>query len=101
MTRRQQRNHDLVDHLILTDHGPGDFTFKAPGLLEDFRSRGRTSLLFLAAYLAGWIGLGIMFWRPEFWHLVLVNGVFLPPSQRTRALEAGDELAIWPAVAGG
>ena len=34
-------------------------------------------------------------------HLVLVNGVFLPPSQRTRALEAGDELAIWPAVAGG
>ena len=34
-------------------------------------------------------------------HLVLVNGVFLPPSQRSRALEADDELAIWPAVAGG
>jgi sulfur carrier protein ThiS len=34
-------------------------------------------------------------------HLVLVNGKFLPPSQRTRPLQPGDELAIWPAVAGG
>jgi sulfur carrier protein ThiS len=34
-------------------------------------------------------------------HLVLVNGVFLPPSQRTQPLQPGDELAIWPAVAGG
>ncbi|MCB1937855.1 MAG: MoaD/ThiS family protein [Rhodocyclaceae bacterium] len=35
-------------------------------------------------------------------HLVLVNGVFIPPSARaTHALTEGDELAIWPPVAGG
>ncbi|MCB1859379.1 MAG: MoaD/ThiS family protein [Gammaproteobacteria bacterium] len=34
-------------------------------------------------------------------HLVLVNGVFIPPDQRTLPLKEGDELAVWPAVAGG
>ena len=35
-------------------------------------------------------------------HLVLVNGHFIPPGQRaTRALGEGDELAIWPPIAGG
>lgn len=34
-------------------------------------------------------------------HLVLVNGVFIPPSQRDRPLAEGDQLAVWPAVAGG
>ena len=34
-------------------------------------------------------------------HLVLVNGVFLPPGERTQPLTDGDELAVWPAVAGG
>ena len=35
-------------------------------------------------------------------HLVLVNGVFLPPEQRaSRALVEGDTLAIWPPIAGG
>ncbi len=34
-------------------------------------------------------------------HLVLVNGVFVPPSQRDRPLKPGDVLAVWPAVAGG
>lgn len=35
-------------------------------------------------------------------HLVLVNGVFIPPSERIRhRLQAGDELAIWPPIAGG
>lgn len=34
-------------------------------------------------------------------HLVLVNGVFIPPSQRNQPLAEGDELALWPAVAGG
>ena len=35
-------------------------------------------------------------------HLVLVNGVYVDPSQRmARTLEAGDALAIWPPVAGG
>lgn len=34
--------------------------------------------------------------------LVLVNGVFLPPSQRAAAIFAdGDAVAIWPPVAGG
>ncbi len=35
-------------------------------------------------------------------HLVLVNGVFIPPARRAgHALRAGDELAIWPPIAGG
>jgi sulfur carrier protein ThiS len=34
-------------------------------------------------------------------HLVLVNGVFIPPGQRDTPLSEGDELAVWPAVAGG
>lgn len=39
---------------------------------------------------------------PESAHLVLVNGVFIPPAARvSRRLVAGDELAIWPPIAGG
>lgn len=34
-------------------------------------------------------------------HLVLVNGVFVPPGEREQPLSEGDELAVWPAVAGG
>jgi sulfur carrier protein ThiS len=35
-------------------------------------------------------------------HLVLVNGVFVPPAERlTRTLKDGDVLAIWPPIAGG
>ena len=35
-------------------------------------------------------------------HLVLVNGLFVPPTERgTRALVEGDHLAAWPPVAGG
>ena len=34
-------------------------------------------------------------------HLVLVNGIFVPPSERDNPLRDGDELAVWPAVAGG
>lgn len=35
-------------------------------------------------------------------HLVLVNGVYIPPELRaTRALVEGDVLAIWPPIAGG
>jgi sulfur carrier protein len=39
---------------------------------------------------------------PEECHLVLVNGVFVPPSQRTSATVAdGDTISVWPPVAGG
>jgi sulfur carrier protein ThiS len=35
-------------------------------------------------------------------HLVLVNGVYVPPTARaTRRLSAGDQLAVWPPIAGG
>ncbi|RVT49789.1 sulfur carrier protein ThiS [Rubrivivax albus] len=35
-------------------------------------------------------------------HLVLVNGVYVPPEERaTRTLVDGDVLAIWPPIAGG
>ncbi|MCC7412998.1 MAG: MoaD/ThiS family protein [Gammaproteobacteria bacterium] len=34
-------------------------------------------------------------------HLVLRNGVYLAPEQRSLALAEGDTLAIWPPVAGG
>jgi sulfur carrier protein ThiS len=35
-------------------------------------------------------------------HLVLVNGVFIPRDARaTRPLHPGDELAVWPPIAGG
>jgi sulfur carrier protein ThiS len=35
-------------------------------------------------------------------HLVLINGHYIPPEERgTRALQAGDVLAIWPPIAGG
>lgn len=35
-------------------------------------------------------------------HLVLVNGVYIPPEARAaRVLADGDTLAIWPPIAGG
>jgi molybdopterin converting factor small subunit len=35
-------------------------------------------------------------------HLVLIDGVFIPPAERPRrALAAGETLAIWPPIAGG
>ena len=39
---------------------------------------------------------------PKLCHLVLVNGYYIPPGERaTRTLRGGDELAIWPPIAGG
>ncbi len=38
----------------------------------------------------------------EHCHLVLVDGIFVPPGEReTCVLRQGDALAIWPPVAGG
>lgn len=35
-------------------------------------------------------------------HLVLINGVFVPPGERvSRRLAPGDQLAVWPPIAGG
>jgi sulfur carrier protein ThiS len=35
-------------------------------------------------------------------HLVLVNGLFIPPSSRANCpVEEGDTIAAWPPVAGG
>lgn len=35
-------------------------------------------------------------------HLVLVNGVYIAPGERpARHLSAGDQLAVWPPIAGG
>ena len=39
---------------------------------------------------------------PKLVHLVLVNGVYIQPEQRTsHVLVDGDVLAIWPPIAGG
>ena len=39
---------------------------------------------------------------PHLVHLVLVNGVFVPPGVRAgRRLREGDVLAVWPPIAGG
>lgn len=39
---------------------------------------------------------------PKQVHLVLINGVFVPPPERaSRSMKEGDVLAIWPPVAGG
>jgi sulfur carrier protein ThiS len=39
---------------------------------------------------------------PRMAHLVLVNGVFIPRSARAaHLLRPGDELAVWPPIAGG
>jgi sulfur carrier protein ThiS len=38
----------------------------------------------------------------EHCHLVVVNGVFVPPEERARTkLAENDTLAVWPPVAGG
>ena len=38
----------------------------------------------------------------EMCHLVLVNGIFVPPGERNNlTFKEGDTLAVWPPVAGG
>ena len=39
---------------------------------------------------------------PKLTHLVLVNGVFIPPPARASTIiQNGDTLAVWPPIAGG
>ena len=39
---------------------------------------------------------------PKLVHLVLVNGLFVPPAERAaRRFSEGDVIAIWPPIAGG
>jgi sulfur carrier protein ThiS len=39
---------------------------------------------------------------PKLTHLVLVNGVFIPPQARASTrMREGDTLAVWPPIAGG
>ncbi|MEO8104537.1 MAG: MoaD/ThiS family protein [Betaproteobacteria bacterium] len=39
---------------------------------------------------------------PKLTHLVLINGVFIPPKERAATcLKPGDTLAVWPPIAGG
>ncbi len=39
---------------------------------------------------------------PKMTHLVLVNGVYIPPETRAgTVLQSGDTLAVWPPIAGG
>ena len=54
---------------------PSSTPTRDSSLIEDFETRGRISMVFLALYLVGWIVVGIMFWIPELWHLSLVNGL--------------------------
>ena len=54
---------------------PSSTPAQESSLMEDFENRGRISMVFLALYLVGWIGVGIMFWIPGLWHLALVNGL--------------------------
>ena len=73
---------------------PPDRSIGECDLIDDFNHRGRLSLVYIALYLLGWIGIGIMFWQPEFIQLVIVNGVmamvlylaFRASSERLRTL---------------
>ncbi len=39
---------------------------------------------------------------PKMTHLVLINGVFIPPEARASThMRNGDTLAVWPPIAGG
>lgn len=39
---------------------------------------------------------------PRLTHLVLINGTFIPPDERSaKYLVDGDVLAVWPPIAGG
>ena len=78
---------------VLPPPGPS----KTRELIEDFVTRGKISLVFLALYLLGWIVVAIMFWTEAFVHLVIVNSVmtatavtaFLAKKQKARSVLHG------------
>jgi len=78
---------------VLPPPGPS----KTRNLIEDFATRGKISLVFLALYLLGWIVVAIMFWTGAFVHLVIVNSVmaaiatiaFLAQNQKARSVLHG------------
>jgi hypothetical protein len=78
---------------VLPPPGPS----KTRNLIEDFATRGKISLVFLALYLLGWIVVAIMFWTEAFVHLVIVNSVmatiatiaFLAQNQKARSVLHG------------
>ena len=59
----------LAGATVLPPAGPT----KSSSLIDDFLTRGRISLVFVALYLLGWIGVAILFWTEAFVHLVVVN----------------------------
>lgn len=44
-------------------------------LIDDFETRGRVSLVFVALYLVGWMLIGLLYWQPGMENLLLVNGL--------------------------
>lgn len=56
---------------VLPPPGPS----RTSSLIEDFETRGRISLVFLALYTLGWNGVAVLFWSMAFAHLVIVNTV--------------------------
>ena len=42
----------------------------------DYRPTGRPTIT-AQNTARGWIGVGIKFWKPEMWHLVLVNAIMV------------------------
>ena len=75
---------------------------RTSNLIEDFETRGKISLMFLASYFIGWIVVAIMFWTDKFVHLVIVNFVmalilvtaYFAQRPQTRSLLHGILVAI-------
>ncbi len=88
------------------DNAPMKITFKLYASLTDYlppQARGDNQVQLDVAPGATIAQVSEPFGLPnKLVHLVLVNGVYVPPAERaTRVLSEGDVLAIWPPIAGG
>lgn len=88
------------------DAGPMKVSLKLYATLSDYLPAEARRTNTLEMELAPGATVGEVIERlalpPRLTHLVLVNGHFVPPGERTgRTLAEGDALAIWPPVAGG